>query len=155
MRRRGFYGIGIWQHMHESNVGGLMRSAYAFGASFVFTIGRRYHRTAADTPNTPRQLPLFHFADLDDCRGHLPLACPLVGVEIAHNARPLHLFCHPDCACYLLGRESGGLPEKVLAQCHHIVQIPFTSICLNVSSAASIVLFHRAAQKDSTGRKVG
>ena len=41
---RGYFGIGIENIKTEANIGTLMRSSYAMGASFVFTIGRRYAR---------------------------------------------------------------------------------------------------------------
>ena len=39
-----FYGIGIVNTKTEANIGTLWRSAHAFGASFIFTVGRRYRR---------------------------------------------------------------------------------------------------------------
>lgn len=71
--RRGFWAVGIWHPKHEVNVGGLWRSADLLGASFVFTVGRRYERKqAADTTNIGRHKPLFHFRTVEDLIEHLP-----------------------------------------------------------------------------------
>lgn len=40
----GYFGIGIESAKTPANVGGLWRSAHAFGAAFIFTIGARYPR---------------------------------------------------------------------------------------------------------------
>lgn len=40
------------------------------------------------------------------------------------------------------GAEEYGLPKEVLEKCHQIVQIP-GSYCLNVATAASIVMYDR------------
>jgi tRNA G18 (ribose-2'-O)-methylase SpoU len=48
------------------NLGNLLRSAHAFGASFVFTIGAdaRAMDTIADTSRAPAHLPLYHWPSL-------------------------------------------------------------------------------------------
>jgi tRNA (guanosine-2'-O-)-methyltransferase len=43
---RGYYGIGIENVKTAENVGTLWRSAYILGASFIFTIGKRYKKQA-------------------------------------------------------------------------------------------------------------
>ena len=40
----GYFGIGIYQAKRFENVGVLWRGAYQLGASFIFTIGKRYRR---------------------------------------------------------------------------------------------------------------
>ena len=39
---RGYFGIGILNNKTKFNIGTLYRSAFIFGASFIYTIGRRY-----------------------------------------------------------------------------------------------------------------
>ena len=41
---RGYFGIGVEGVSKPMNVGALMRTAHAFGASFVFTLGAVYAR---------------------------------------------------------------------------------------------------------------
>jgi tRNA G18 (ribose-2'-O)-methylase SpoU len=143
---RGFFGIGVWHVKSEVNVGTLMRSATAFGADFAFTVGRRYRPCSADTPNTPRNLPVYHYGDVEDLVRHLPYGCPLVGVEIDERAVPLNAFEHPERACYLLGAEDHGLSKEAMARCHRLVSIPGASRCLNVASAGTVVLYDRISK---------
>lgn len=49
MNKRGYFGIGIYNPKTETNMGTLWRSAYNFGADFIFTIGMRYKKMGSDT----------------------------------------------------------------------------------------------------------
>lgn len=149
---KGYFGIGIYHCKTEHNVGTLMRSAQCFGASFIYTIGRRYKRQASDTMNASCNMPCYNFQTLDDLRRHLPSNCPLIGVELADNAEEVGRYCHPRQCCYLLGAEDHGLPPSVLAQCHRILIVPHTKHCLNVSIAGSIVMFDRV--NESANRRI-
>lgn len=62
-RPRGYFAIGIEGLSNAVNLGNLLRSAHAFGASFVFTIGAdsRVLQTRADTSKAPALLPLYQF----------------------------------------------------------------------------------------------
>lgn len=142
---RGYFAVGVYHPMHEVNVGTLWRSAAAFGAAFVFTVGKRYRpHQASDTAKAPLHTPLFHFASIDDLHAHLPHGCPLVGVEQTLTATALHIFPHPERAAYLLGAEDSGLPAAVLERCHYVTEIRGASPCLNVAVAGSIVLYDRS-----------
>jgi tRNA G18 (ribose-2'-O)-methylase SpoU len=142
---QGYFGMGIYHPKTETNIGTLVRSAFAFGANFVFTVGRRYsQRQASDTPNVREQIPLFHYKDLEDLHSHLPHGCMLIGVELNERAYLLPNYSHPRRACYLLGAEDYGLPPAALDFCHQTVIIPKTAHCLNVSAAGSIVLYDRS-----------
>lgn len=144
---RGYFAIGIVNTKTEANVGTLWRSASLYGAAFVFTVGRRYQRQASDTTATPRHVPLFHFATLQDLVDHLPHSCPLVGVELDEQAVPLTRYGHRERAAYLLGAEDQGLSPAHLLACHDIVQIETAAPwSMNVAAAGSIVLHHRHAQ---------
>ena len=144
---RGYFGIGVYHPKTEVNIGTLLRSADAFGAAFVFTVGRRFRKQASDVWKSWRHIPVFEVADIDGLRRWLPFSCPLVGVELDERARMLSAWSHPERACYLLGAEDHGLPPDVRAACHSLVQIPGASRCLNVASAGSIVLYDRAAKE--------
>jgi tRNA G18 (ribose-2'-O)-methylase SpoU len=141
---RGFFGVGILGAKTETNVGTLWRSAQAFGAAFVFTVGRRYRYQASDTTKAHRHIPLWHFDSFASFNASRPFDCPLVGVELTDIAQPLSGFAHPERAVYLLGAEDYGLPGDVLAKCQHVIVIPGAAYCLNVASAGSIVLYDRA-----------
>lgn len=148
---RGYYGIGVYHPKWELNVGTLWRHAFAFGASFIFTIGRRYKEQASDTAKSWHSIPLFHFANIGDLIDHLPHGCPLIGIELAGNSQKLPTLSHPTRAAYLLGAEDHGLPANVLQQMHRVVSIPGADWCLNVAVAGSIVLYDRALKAERRG----
>jgi len=140
---RGFFGIGVFHSKNETNIGTLWRSAYAFGADYIFTVGKRYRRQPTDTNKAVNHVPLFHFSDIDDLVKHLPFGCQLVGVEIVPESVSLPKFIHPERACYLLGAEDEGLSGYAIEKCHRIIEIPGAAFCLNVATAGSIVLYDR------------
>lgn len=142
---RGYFGVAAYQPKTESNIGVLWRSAHAYGAAFVATVGRRYeHVQASDTPNVRRHTPLWHFRDIDDLVGHLPHGCRLVAVELDPRAVALPEYRHPQRALYLLGAEDNGLPATVIGRCHDLVVIPTVApYSINLAAAGSIVLSHR------------
>lgn len=121
---RGFFAIGVFHSKSKENIGTLFRSAHAFGAAFIFTVGRRYTQQITDTMAASKHIPCFHFPTLDDLKSHLPLNCELVGIELHPKAKPLPQFAHAHTACYLLGAEDHGLNDDAIAACHRLVQIP-------------------------------
>jgi tRNA G18 (ribose-2'-O)-methylase SpoU len=145
---RGYFGIGIYAGKTPDNLGGLWRSAHAFGADYLFTIGARYpqQRQPTDTTDATRHVPLFEFDDWIAFREAAPFAADIVGVEIDDRARDLTVFCHPERAVYVLGAEDRGLSEDAVRGCDSIVAIP-SSLCLNVATAGSIVLYDRKAKQ--------
>lgn len=152
---RGFFAIGVYQPKTEANVGTLLRSAFLYDAAFVFTVGRRYTPQASDTPRTPRHIPLFHFATIDDLHAHLPNSAPLVGVELDPRATPLHEYEHHERAVYLLGAEDHGLPLDVTERCHELIVIDsIQPQSMNVSVAGSLVIYDRHV-KQTIRTKVG
>lgn len=139
---RGYFGIGVEGISKPLNAGNLFRSAHAFGASFVFTIGAAYssrHRHS-DTSAAPGQVPFYDFADLAALR--LPGGCELVGVELLDDAVDLPSFRHPRCAAYVLGPEKGSLSPELQALCSHRVKIP-TKFCINVAVTGALIMYDR------------
>ena len=117
----GYFGIGIYQAKRFENVGVLWRGAYQLGASFIFTIGKRYRRQASDTTATWAHIPLYTYTAFDDFFEALPYGCRLVGVEAGGTL--VAGLRHPERAVYLLGAEDGGLPKScpgaMPPTCHH------------------------------------
>lgn len=144
-RSRGYFGIGIERSKTEANVGTLWRSAFAFGASFVFTIGRRYPRQSSDTTKSWRHIPLLEYADVDDFHAHIPYDCQVVGVELTPDAHALESFAHPQRAIYLLGPEDGSLSAKAQDLCQSVVRFD-SDYCLNVAAAGTVVMYDRNAK---------
>ncbi len=139
---RGYCGIGVVNMKKEVNYGTLFRSAFCFGADFIFLIGHRFKKQASDTVRTERHIPLYEYTDSEDFLAHRPYDCQLVGLEICDRAMPIRVLSHPERAIYILGQEDGSLPKQILDACQMVAQIP-TSHCLNVSVAGSIILFDR------------
>lgn len=139
---RGYFGIGVEGVSKPINVGNLIRSAHAFGASFVFTISANCDLTdsPADTSNMAAQVPVYPFSSLESMR--LPKGCALVGIEIEERAVELPSFRHPRCAAYVLGMERAGLSPELSACCDHLVKIP-TQFSLNLATTGGIVMYDR------------
>ena len=140
---RGYFAIGVEGVTKSMNVGALMRTAHAFGASFVFTIAASYARDEgrlADTSDAPGSMPFYEFADIGDFA--LPRECVLVGVELMDESIELPSFRHPHAAAYIMGPERGSLSPAVLARCAHVVRIP-TRFSINLSLAGALVMYDR------------
>ena len=139
---RGYFGIGVEGVSKPLNVGSLVRSAHAFGASFVFTLAAAYTADAgrADTSDALGQLPFYRFDSVESM--HLPEGCALVGIELLDTAVDLPSFRHPRCAAYVLGAERASL-SPALSEClDHVVRIP-TRFALNLAVACAIVMYDR------------
>jgi tRNA G18 (ribose-2'-O)-methylase SpoU len=141
-KARGYFAIGAERSSKALNLGNLMRSAHAFGASFTFTIGATYQalEARADTSKGQSHIPHYNWdrpADLI-----LPKGCKLVGIELLDDAIDLPSFRHPLQAAYVLGPEKGSLSPELLERCDFTVKIP-TSFCINVAMAGAIVMYDR------------
>lgn len=142
---KGYYGVGILNPRKVGNIGSLFRSAFCFGADFIYTIGSKYKRDAGDTPNSVKNIPYFHFSTIEDFLKGKPEDSIIVCVENSEKAIPIKKFSHPARACYLLGSEVSGIPAELTGRFPTVI-IP-TSQCLNVSVAGSIVLYDRINKK--------
>ncbi|MFV0432220.1 MAG: RNA methyltransferase [Alphaproteobacteria bacterium] len=140
---RGYFGVGCYGISKAGNAGAIFRTAHAFGGSFVFTVDAAYNSSdtaATDTSQSTAHVPFYQFPSIEQMV--LPQACQLVGVELTDDAVELPSFRHPSHCAYILGPERGSLPAEVLEKCTHVVKIP-TKFCVNVSVAASLVLYDR------------
>jgi tRNA G18 (ribose-2'-O)-methylase SpoU len=139
---RGYFGIGAEGISKPMNLGNLIRSANAFGASFVFLVDATYPARAAlsDTSAAERQLPLYQVDSAVDLT--LPRGCRLVGVELLDEAVELPSFRHPLNAAYVFGPERGSLSAAMTARCDHVVKIP-TRFCINLAAAGVVVMYDR------------
>ncbi|WP_430403381.1 RNA methyltransferase [Hyphomonas sp.] len=140
---RGYFSIGSERISKPMNLGALMRTANAFGASYVFSIDADHRlRDAyqADTSKSAGQIPYYQWDSIDDMQ--MPKGCQLVGIELTDDAVMLPTFRHPPQAAYILGPEKGNLSDGILARCAHVVKIP-TKFCINVSLAGAMVMYDR------------
>ena len=93
---RGYFGIGVEGISKPMNLGNLLRSAHAFGASFFFTVDAGFNPREvklSDTADSARHLPLYDFGSVGELL--LPRGCRMVGVELAEDAVELPSFHHP------------------------------------------------------------
>ncbi len=140
---RGYFGIGVEGISKPMNLGSLLRSAHAFGASFAFTLGAAFDARAAarsDTSAAVASLPFHAHGGLADL--HLPRGCRLVGVELMDEAVDLPSFTHPSQAAYVLGAERASLSQDPVGRCDFLVKIP-TRFCVNLAIAGSLVMYDR------------
>ncbi|RIJ18422.1 TrmH family RNA methyltransferase [Henriciella mobilis] len=146
---RGYFAIGAEGISKPMNLGALMRTANAFGASFVFSVGAEPKLKVAykaDTSKTFESVPYYQWDAISDMA--LPKGCQLVGIELTDDAVELPEFRHPKAAAYVLGRERGDLSPEMLARCDHVVKIP-TKFCINVSLAGALVMYDRVLSMGS------
>ena len=140
---RGYFGIGIIAGKTPENLGMLFRSAKAFGANFIFTIGCRYKRQPSDTTNSSKHIPLFEYKDFEDFLEHVPNDCEIIAIENDVKSIQLNNFIHPERSIYLLGAEDIGIPKDIIKKyCRCVIEIP-TNHCINVAVAGSIVMYDR------------
>jgi tRNA G18 (ribose-2'-O)-methylase SpoU len=140
---RGYFGIGAEGISKPMNLGALMRTGHAFGASFLFSVAAAKairQVNFADTSKSIEHVPYYPWDTIADMA--LPKGCQLVGVELTEDAVDLPSFRHPLNAAYVLGRERGDLSPEMLARCAHVVKIP-TRFCINVSLAGALVMYDR------------
>ena len=140
---RGYFGIGVEGISKAMNVGSIFRTAHAFDASFVFTVGAAYdvaEGARSDTSSSLRHTPFYEFPDQKSMI--LPEKCTLVGIELVRNSIDLPSFRHPARAAYVLGPERNSLSTEMVDHCDFVVKIPM-QFCVNVSVAAAIVMYDR------------
>jgi tRNA G18 (ribose-2'-O)-methylase SpoU len=140
---RGYFGIGVEGISKPANVGAVLRTAHAFGASFVFTIAPDTDISgfrASDTAETAGSVPLYTYPDVASL--DLPRGCSLVGIELMDQSVDLPSFRHPRRAAYVLGPERGSLSPQLVERCDHLIKIP-TRFSINLSLAGALVMYDR------------
>jgi len=137
-------GVALWRVADPGNVGAVVRTAGAFGASVALSAG------CAD-PTSPRALrasagalfrvPLLVF---DDTPGRTVAL-------VAHGGRPLAAVDLSEPVSLVLGAEREGLPDEAIERCDEVATIPIPGQVesLNVAAAAAIALY--AARASSPG----
>jgi TrmH family RNA methyltransferase len=128
--------LALWHVADAGNVGTLLRSADAFGASMALSAG------CADLTN-PRvvrasmgalfRVPTARFDDAP--RPWVALA--------AHSGTPLDELALGEPVSFVLGAEREGLPDDVLQRCEEVATIPLAGDAesLNVAMAGTVALY--------------
>jgi tRNA (cytidine/uridine-2'-O-)-methyltransferase len=142
------------------NTGNIARTCAAVGAvlhligPLGFSLHDRYLKRAGLDywPLVDLRLHEDLEAFMRDCAG-LPLYCVTKKAGRAHTQPD-----YPDRACFLLGKETVGLPEAVLdLNRERCIRIPMRSGArsLNLSNAAAIVIYEYLRQKNYPGLELG
>ena len=140
---RGYFGVGVEGISKEHNLGNLVRSAHAFGASFFFVIRPEIDIHAvrvSDTSGAFDHMPFHIWESVDDM--DLPEGCQLVGIELTDESVELPSFRHPTRAAYILGPEMGDLSPEIMERADYIVKIPM-KFCVNVGVAGALTMYDR------------
>lgn len=77
----GFFGIGILNNCDELNIGTLWRSAYILGASFIFTVDKKYKHQGSDITKSWTRIPLYHFQTFEELKNNLLYSTRLIAVK--------------------------------------------------------------------------
>jgi len=134
----------------KQNVGGLIRTANAFGASEVVIVGRKDFREFGAF-GTSTGIARRHFYRLDEACAYLrDQGCAICGVEILDGAVSGEQRPFRGSTAFLVGNEGDGLTAAQIAQCDHAVYVPQygTGASLNVNVATAVVLHHFALWAD-------
>ena len=125
--------LSLWRVGDPGNVGTLIRTADAFGASIELSAG------CAD-PTGPKALRASAGAVFRVPLGEA--AGQRIGL-VAHGGKPLGELEFVDAAIFVVGAEREGLPEEVLARCDVVATIPAAGPAesLNVAAAGAIALY--------------
>jgi TrmH family RNA methyltransferase len=127
--------LALWQLVDPGNVGTLIRTADAFGASVALSVG------CAD-PTSPKALRASAGAIF-----RVPLAAwdALPGRRIAllaHGGAPLDAVDLGPPMTFLLGAERAGLPTEIVAESiEATITLPGAAESLNVAAAGAIALY--------------
>jgi RNA methyltransferase, TrmH family len=141
--------VALWGVNDPGNVGAVLRSALAFGASSV-AVGP----DCAD-PFGPRAVRASMGAIFAMPIARVDDVTELPGMRIAlvaHSGEPLTGPLDQE-ATILVGAERTGLPDAVLAACDRVAQIPIRSESLNAAMAATVALYE-ATRGAGTARPI-
>lgn len=132
--------------MTPDNLGAMIRLADNIGATEVCFLGKeeehrlgKVRRAAASSRDNIR----WYFSEESDLRKIVPVGKQIVAIETADNATCIYDTQLPEDVAFVVGSESYGLSEDLLAQCDQVVYIPVPgpTRSLNVSHAAAVALF--------------
>jgi tRNA G18 (ribose-2'-O)-methylase SpoU len=141
----GWFAIGMERPKTTQNLGTLWRSAACLGASYIFTIGGRYHHQASDTVKSWKHVPYFEYPDTETFLATRPFSAQLIAVELSEDALQLETFTHPRTALYVLGPEDGGVSNSLRLAAEHTVAFQ-SAYCLNVAAAGTVLMYDRSSK---------
>jgi len=131
------------------NVGAVLRSAQAFGASCVAlgpgTADPYSPKAVRASMGAVFAVPLAR-AGVDQLPGVKIALMPRAGVPLNEVWRSGHVYVNqiakePREATVMIGAERDGLPDEVVAQADRVAHIPIATDSLNAAMAATIALY--------------
>lgn len=141
------FGILVDNIKNGYNCGMLVRSASAYGASYVGWSGTRYKQKGdfevGDTEGFRFKYPIF--AGVSTLSPYVPYKSICVAIELCDDATSIFDFVHPRVCTYFFGAEDSSLSKEYLDICQHKIYIP-TNHCLNIVQCATSIMFHRMEQ---------
>jgi TrmH family RNA methyltransferase len=130
--------IALWGVKDPGNVGTVLRSAVAFGATCV-ALGPE----SAD-PFGPKAVRASMGAIFEVPVARVRSVAELPGRTVALAARagePLHAVALDEPLSFVVGGERDGLPAEVLGACDAVAHVPIATESLNAAMAATIALY--------------
>jgi len=129
--------VALWGVGDPGNVGTIIRSALAFGASSV-ALGPGSadpfgHKAVRASMGALFSVPLARVRKVSELPGRRVGLVPREGVSLAELG--------PGEITLVVGAEREGLPDAVLAQCDEICHIPIRSESLNAAMAATVAMY--------------
>lgn len=147
----------LWIYLHAlsdpGNIGAILRSAHAFGASGV-ALG-----PGCADPYSPKAVRASMGAIFTVALARVQEPAELPGTRIAlvaHAGEPLREVARAsaetaDTLTLLVGAEREGLPQDLLGHCQHIAHIPIRGDSLNAAMAATVALYEISAARVDDG----
>jgi RNA methyltransferase, TrmH family len=128
--------LALWHVADPGNVGTLVRSADAFGASVALSEGcadPTGSKALRGTAGAIFRVPIGRFDQAAGRRIAL----------LAHAGDPLGSVDLPEPTVFVLGAEREGVPEELIAACDAVASIPLAdgAESLNVGAAGAIALY--------------
>lgn len=141
------------------NMGALIRLSDNIGASEIVFLGKtndvdlkKVRRAAASSRDNIK----WHFSTDTDLRKLVGNDKKIIAIETATDATCIYDTKLPENAAFVVGNESRGMRNEILAQCDMAVYIPVPgpTRSLNVSHAAAVALFEwqRQMKNNSLGQ---
>lgn len=134
--------LALWHVADPGNVGTLLRSADAFGASVCLSVGcadPTGAKAARASAGALFRVPVGRFEEAVGRRVAL----------VARGGEPLGDVELGDAVVFVLGAERKGLPDDVAAACDVLatIETPGPAESLNVAAAGAIALYERSRRR--------
>jgi len=135
------------------NLGTLMRSAAAFGASALCTLAETVSpfnpKTVRSSAGAIFHLPVLHDLPVDDLLHRLHTARVRIAAADRHSSSPLDQADLRGPLAIMVGREVSGLPPEIAREASQILSIPIRPgmDSVNAATAGSIFLYEAARQR--------